>query len=89
MPERLNRLIIYPFSWYGRTLWQCIKVFIDPRTQDKVLLFAAPDAPTIPPGCTRVPEEVAKYINLDDIPVCCGGTNTDPPIDILSTLQSP
>jgi hypothetical protein len=90
MPERLNKLIIYPFMWYGRAIWNFIKVFIDKRTQDKVVLLAensswSSSSSGGSSGC-RVPQEVSKYIYLEDIPVCCGGTNTDPPLDILSTL---
>ena len=38
-PERLKRLVIYPFPWFGRALWSIIKMFIDKRTQDKVVLL--------------------------------------------------
>lgn len=85
MPERLNKLIIYPFMWYGRAIWNFIKVFIDKRTQDKVVLLAESSSWGGSNG-SRVPQEVSKYIYLEDIPVCCGGTNTDPPLDILSTF---
>jgi hypothetical protein len=32
-PERLKRLIMYPFPWYGRALWSVLKMFVDKRTQ--------------------------------------------------------
>lgn len=87
MPERLNKLIIYPFMWYGRAIWNFIKVFIDKRTQDKVVLLAENSSWSGgTSGGSRVPQEVSKYIYLEDIPVCCGGTNIDPPLDILSTF---
>lgn len=35
-PERLKRLILFPFPWYGRAIWGVVKVFVDKRTQDKV-----------------------------------------------------
>ena len=38
-PERLKRLVIYPFPWFGRALWSVIKMFVDKRTQDKVVLL--------------------------------------------------
>ena len=39
-PERLRRLIIYPFPWFGRAIWQVIRPFMDPRTADKVILLS-------------------------------------------------
>ena len=38
-PERLKRLVIYPFPWFGRALWGVIKMFVDKRSQDKVVLL--------------------------------------------------
>ena len=38
-PERLKRLVIYPFPWFGRALWTVIKMFVDKRSQDKVVLL--------------------------------------------------
>jgi hypothetical protein len=40
-PERLKRLIIYPFPWYGRAIWSVVRMFVDPRSQDKVLLLSS------------------------------------------------
>lgn len=31
-PERLKRLIIFPFPSYGKAIWSMIKWFVDPRT---------------------------------------------------------
>lgn len=39
-PERLKRLVIYPFPWFARALWGIIKMFVDKRTQDKVVLIS-------------------------------------------------
>jgi CRAL/TRIO domain len=39
-PERLKRLVIYPFPWFARALWGVIKMFLDKRTQDKVVLIS-------------------------------------------------
>jgi hypothetical protein len=38
-PERLKRLIIYPFPWFGRAMWGIIRMFVDKRSQDKVVLL--------------------------------------------------
>ena len=38
-PERLKRLVIYPFPWLSRALWGIIKMFMDKRTQEKVVLI--------------------------------------------------
>lgn len=84
MPERLNRLIVYPFPWYGRTIWTMIKLFVDKRTQDKVIVFPPTEGVNSLGG--TVPEELGKYVPLDEVPICCGGTCTDPPFDILSSL---
>lgn len=39
-PERLKRLIIYPFPWYARAMWAMVKPFVDRRTQEKVVLLS-------------------------------------------------
>jgi hypothetical protein len=44
-PERLKRLIVYPFPWYGRAIWQVVRPFLDPRTADKVALLPAGMSP--------------------------------------------
>jgi hypothetical protein len=38
-PERLKKLVIYPFPWFARAMWGVIKLFVDKRTQDKVVLI--------------------------------------------------
>lgn len=38
-PERLKKLVIYPFPWFARAMWGIIKLFVDKRTQDKVVLI--------------------------------------------------
>lgn len=47
-PERLKRLAIFPFPWYGRAIWSILKVFVDKRTQNKVMLLSG-DGTSIPP----------------------------------------
>lgn len=83
-PERLKRLIIYPFPWYGRAIWSMAKVFIDKRTQDKVTLLADTTASA---ASGNPPEELFKYVPQDEIPLCCGGTDSRSMRDLLSTLD--
>ena len=64
---------------YGRAIWACVKVFMDKRSQDKVLLYPGKDD-------SKIPKEILEFIDLDDIPVCVGGTNTEPLIDMMSTF---
>ncbi len=79
-PERLKRLIMYPFPWYGRAIWSVLKMFVDKRTQDKVLFLSK--------GYTdKLPNEVTEFIAIDQIPKCCGGTNDSEILDIARTLE--
>ena len=58
-PERLKRLAIFPFPWYGRAIWSILKVFVDKRTQNKVMLLSG-DGTSIPPvGCGFLPSPYA------------------------------
>jgi hypothetical protein len=52
---------------------------MDKRSQDKVLLYPGKDD-------SKIPKEILEFIDLDDIPVCVGGTNTEPLIDMMSTF---
>jgi hypothetical protein len=79
-PERLRRLVMYPFPWYGRAIWSCVKVFVDKRSQDKVLLY--------PCGPKGVPEEVLQFIDAESIPECCEGKNKDPIVDMLTIFPA-
>jgi hypothetical protein len=78
-PERLKRLVMYPFPWYGRAIWSCVKMFVDKRSQEKVLLLAS--------GDKGVPLEVQEFIEVGEMPVCCGGTNDTPVIDLVATFE--
>lgn len=71
-PERLERLIIYPFPWYGRAVWSVAKTFIDPRTVDKVLLLAQG-----PGGEYACPPKLAEYVDISEVPTVCGGSSSD------------
>mmetsp|Transcript_24775 Transcript_24775/g.36543 ORF Transcript_24775/g.36543 Transcript_24775/m.36543 type:complete len:311 (+) Transcript_24775:49-981(+) len=67
-PERLKRLVVYPFPWYGRAVWQVIKAFLDPRTADKVTLLAQG-----PEGEYPCPPDMNNYVDINTVPVECGG----------------
>jgi hypothetical protein len=78
-PERLKRIVIYPFPWYGRAIWSLVKVFIDKRTQDKALLLSDT-------GKREVPPQLAKFIDPADVPECCGGKSKKPIMNLIDTL---
>lgn len=80
-PERLRRLVIFPFPWYGRAIWSVLKVFVDKRTQDKVLLLSCS-------AKAGIPEELKKFVDPKSMPTFCGGTCTDPIPDLSLTLES-
>lgn len=71
-PERLERLIIYPFPWFGRAIWSVAKTFIDQRTVDKVLLLAQG-----PDGEYACPPKISEYVDIAVVPTVCGGTSND------------
>lgn len=84
-PERLKKLILYPFPWYASAVWAIIRVFLDKASQEKVVLLSAagsrPDV--LPRGLTDLVDPLC-------IPVCCGGRCPDN-IDYLipsSTVES-
>ena len=77
-PERLCRLAIFPFPWYGRAIWSILKVFVDKRTQGKVMLLSGDGK--------SVPAELAELIDPATMPQCCGGSSEEPVLDMRSTL---
>lgn len=79
-PERLKRLAIYPFPWYGRAIWSVVKVFVDKRTQDKVLLVSQQSG-------KGLPSEIESIMDPAEIPECCGGLDSRPVLDLESTLK--
>lgn len=79
-PERLKRLAIFPFPWYGRAIWGVLKVFVDKRTQDKVMLLSKGSDKGIPP-------ELADVLDINQVPEFMGGTCKTPIIDLLETLE--
>jgi hypothetical protein len=81
-PERLKRLILYPFPWWGRTIWSMVGVFLDKRTADKVVLLSGDVASAAPP-----PKELFDYVDAREIPVCVGGVDERPIVDMSATLS--
>lgn len=71
-PERLERLIIYPFPWFGRAIWSVAKTFIDQRTVDKVILLAQG-----PDGEYACPPKMSEYVDISEVPTVCGGRSND------------
>lgn len=78
-PERLKRLAIFPFPWYGRAIWGMLKVFVDKRTQDKVMLLSD--------GSNGVPSQLKEFVDPKDMPKFIGGTCEDPVPDLFDTIQ--
>ena len=82
-PERLRRLLVYPFPWYGKAIWSLISMFLDPRTKDKVILVAAKED-------ERLPSEVSNYVSPYDIPAAVGGKDRKSPLpNMRNTLSQP
>lgn len=78
-PERLKRIVMYPFPWYGRAIWSVVKVFIDKRTQDKAMLIGDT-------GKREVPPVLHEFIDPACIPECCAGKSKEPILDLMTTL---
>ena len=85
-PERLKRLVLYPFPWYGRAIWSVVKMFVDKRSQDKLLFLSK--VPDRKDGTPNMPQEVLEFLDVDDIPCCCGGANKGAVMDIRKTFCS-
>eukprot|EP01031_Cornospumella_fuschlensis_P022976 gene22976-27957_t len=79
-PERLKRLVLFPFPWYGRAIWGVAKVFVDKRTQDKVHLL-------VPPASSPLPPELLEYVDVNSMPEFVGGKSTEGIVDLLDTLN--
>ena len=47
-PERLRRLVLYPFPFFGRFVWSLVRVFVDKRSQDKVCVRERPRGSALP-----------------------------------------
>lgn len=82
-PERLKRLILYPFPWWGRTIWSMVCVFLDKRTADKVVLLSGDVSAKAGP-----PKELFDFVDAREIPTCCGGVDNRPLVDMTATLEA-
>ena len=60
-----------------------MKVFVDKRTQNKVLLVSGGGGK----GPAALPAEVREFIDPAQIPSCCGGSNEEPIVDLLAELS--
>ena len=58
-----------------------MKVFVDKRSQDKVLLLSY--------GGKGVPPDLEEFIDPNQIPVCCGGKSTAEIKDLMATFEEP
>jgi hypothetical protein len=57
-----------------------LKVFVDKRTQDKVMLISSS-------GSSGIPSDLKEFIDPKEMPEFCGGTCTRPIINLLDTLE--
>ena len=69
---------LYVLNKYGRAIWGCVKMFVDPRSQEKVLLYSCKD---------DLPKEISQLIDPSEISVCCGGTCVRPIMNLMDTFQ--
>lgn len=60
-----------------------VKMFVDKRTQEKVVLLSGDMSGQQPP-----PKELFEYVDPREIPKCCGGADTRPTIDPMTTLTT-
>jgi hypothetical protein len=79
-PERLKRLILYPFPWWGRTIWSVASMFVDKRTQEKVVLLPGD-------GTNTPPKELYDYVDPREIPAVCGGVDKRPLVNMMDTIK--
>jgi len=77
-PERMKRLVLWPFPWYGRAIWSCVRMFVDKRTQEKIFM--------IPPSGNSLPNDLVNIIDPYNIPATVGGYCQDEIITLESTL---
>ena len=71
--------MIFPFPWYGRAIWGVVKVFVDKRTQEKILLLSS--------SGSGIPSELSEIVDPKDIPECCGGQSKENIVELMNTLE--
>ena len=77
-PERMQAAYIFPFPFFGRVIWSVVKVCMDPRSQQKIKCLGF-DKPGLPP-------EVLAVIDIEQVPVICGGSSKMQPLDLIASL---
>ncbi len=77
-PERLKRCVMFPFPWYGRAIWGVVRVFVDKRTQNKVML--------LPASGLEIPADLLEHMDPKTMPTWIGGSCQPPPFNIMDTL---
>ena len=75
-PERMKRLILFPFPWYGRAIWSCVRMFVDKRSQDKIFLIPSSGY-----------NELTEIIDPNEVPLCVGGNDTTEIFALESSIQ--
>ena len=63
LPERMQKIVIYPVTWTMRSVWAAVKPFLDPVTASKAVLLGQ----DCPPHVRRYPIALGEYIPLDAI----------------------
>jgi len=62
LPERCKRVVIYPVPWGASTIWSAVKLFLDTRTAEKVVLLSGPVVRGSP-----CPVELREYVAADQV----------------------
>jgi len=62
-PERAQRIVVYPMPFLVKTLWNMVKVLLDPVTQEKFVILGGSASVGAP-----CPAELATYVSLDQLP---------------------
>lgn len=56
-----------------------MKVFVDKRTQEKILLLSS--------SGSGIPSELSEIVDPMDIPECCGGQSKETIVELMDTLE--
>lgn len=63
-PERMQRAIVYPLSWWAQMLAASILRLVDSKTSDKVVIVAGENTSEDVPA-----DELLSYMSIDSIPI--------------------
>jgi hypothetical protein len=83
-PERLKRVVVYPFPFWGRAVWSMARMFVDAKTARKIVFL---------PGnwsaqSALAPRQLFDYVAAADVPLLCGGLYTGPVRSLANDLQA-